>query len=284
MDPTYATGFVSLAFALLGQEQPDQARKTYESLQQVKASSPTREKLNASVARSGLADVALYEGRYREAAQILEQAAAADVADGNKDRASMKFAELGYTRLLQGQKPQAIAAAEKALLHSQLVKIRFLAGLVFAQAGAAPRAGDMLKSLAAESQPEPKAYAKIIEGELALQGGHATEAVQIFGAANTLLNTWIGHFELGKAYLEAQQWVAADSEFAECLKRRGEAMALFLDEYPTYGHFPLVYYNRGRAREGMKTAAFADDFKAYLTIREKAGEDLLLAEARKRIK
>jgi tetratricopeptide (TPR) repeat protein len=274
MDAKYATGFVSLAFAQLGKDQPELARMTYESLVQIKP----------SVGRAGLADVALYEGRYKDAAQTLEQAGAEDLTAGSKESAALKFAELAYVRLMQAQRPQAIAAANKALQNSQTVAVRFLAGLVLAQAGAKSEAEEMLKGLAGEPQQEPKAYAKIIEGEIALQGGHASEAVQMFSAANMLLNTWIGHFELGKAYLAAEQWVAADSEFAECLKRRGEAMALFLDEYPTYGHFPLVYYYRGRVREGMKTGAFADDFKAYLKIREKAGEDPLIADARKRIK
>jgi hypothetical protein len=45
----------------------------------------------------------------------------------------------------------------------------------------------------------------------------------------------------------------ADSEFDRCIKRRGEALALFLDEEPTYGHFPPVYYYQGRVREELKT-------------------------------
>jgi len=276
LDAKYATGFVSLAFAQLGQGEPELARKTYESLVGIK---PT-------VGKAGLADVALYEGRYKDAAQILEEASAADLTAGSKGRdlAAIKLAGLAYTRLMQGQKTQAASTAERALENSQTIAIRFLAGMVFAQGGKQPRAQAMIKSLASEPQPEPQAYAKIIEGELALQSRRAPEAIQLFGAANTLLNTWIGHFELGKAYLEAQQWVQADSEFSECLKRRGEAMALFLDENPTYGHFPLVFYYRGRAREGMKTGAFADDLKAYLKIREKAGEDLFIADAQKRVK
>jgi hypothetical protein len=35
-------------------------------------------------------------------------------------------------------------------------------------------------------------------------------------------------------------------------------------------------------REGLKSAGFAESYKTYLTIRGKAGEDPLLADARKR--
>ena len=47
----------------------------------------------------------------------------------------------------------------------------------------------------------------------------------------------------------------ADAEFDRCLKRRGEALALFLDEEPTYSYLPPVYYYQGRVREGLKNPA-----------------------------
>ncbi len=72
----------------------------------------------------------------------------------------------------------------------------------------------------------------------------------------------------------------ADSEFDQCLRRRGEAVSLFLD-LGTSGFFPQVYYYQGRAREGMKTSAFADSYKKYLDIRGK-GDDPLLSEVRRR--
>jgi hypothetical protein len=61
-------------------------------------------------------------------------------------------------------------------------------------------------------------------------------------------------------------------------------LALFLDESPTYGRFPLVYYYLGQALEGMKSPGSAEQYRNYLSIREKAGEDLLLKDIQKRIK
>jgi hypothetical protein len=56
-----------------------------------------------------------------------------------------------------------------------------------------------------------------------------------------------------------------------------------LDEVPTYGYLAPVYYYLGRAREGLKSAGFADSYRTYLGIRGKAGEDPLLAEVRRRV-
>ena len=96
-----------------------------------------------------------------------------------------------------------------------------------------------------------------------------------------MLDTWLGHFNLGRAYLEAGEFVQADSEFDLCITRRGEALNL-MDEGPTYGVFPIVYYYHGRVREEMKTASFADSYREYLKIRGESKEDPLVPEVRKR--
>jgi eukaryotic-like serine/threonine-protein kinase len=124
----------------------------------------------------------------------------------------------------------------------------------------------------------------LIEGELALKKGDSHQAIKLFTDANNILDTWAGRFDLGRAYLEAGAFTEADSEFDRCLKRRGEALALFLDEVPTYGYFPPIYYYQGRVREGLKNPGFTESYKQYLSIRGKAGEDPLLADARRRIR
>ena len=80
--------------------------------------------------------------------------------------------------------------------------------------------------------------------------------------------------------LEAGQFAEADSEFDWCIKRRGEALEL--NDGPTYGYFPPVYYYQGRVREGLKSPGSAESFRTYLNIRGKAGEDPLLPEIRRR--
>jgi tetratricopeptide (TPR) repeat protein len=275
LDPSYPTGFIALAFAQLGQGQLKQTADTYQKLAKVS-------KQGDSNAKSGLADLAIYEGRFADAVRILEQGAAEDLAGKFPDRAAAKLRALAYTRLLQGQKGPAVAAAEASLANSKTVKSRFSAGRVFIAAGQANRAQELAAGLAAELQSEPQAYAKLLEGESALASGDPSRAITVFKEANSLLDTWIGRFDLGRAYLEAGAFAEADSEFDRCIKRRGEALSLFLDQSPTYGYFPPVYYYVGRLREGLKSAGFAESYRTYLSIRGKAGEDPLLAEVRKR--
>src|SRR5205823_3292785 len=123
----------------------------------------------------------------------------------------------------------------------------------------------------------------IVEGRIALKKNDPRAAVKAMSDANNLLDTWIGRFELGRAYFESGQFVEADSEFDRCIKRRGESLELFMDNVPTYSFLPAVYYYQGRVREALKSPAAADAYKTYLSIRGQSSEDLLVAEVKKKV-
>ena len=266
---------LAIAFGQLGQGKWPEALDTYQRLGALDAQ-------GASYAATGLGDLAVYEGRFSDAVRILEQGAAADVAAKNPDRAAVKFAALAYAQISRGQKRLAVAAAEKALANSQTVSTRFLAARSLVEADQIDKGRTVAASLAAEFQAAPQAHAKIIQGLIFLKGGDARQAITVLMEANALLDTWIGHFDLGRAYLEAGQFIQADSEFDRCIKRRGEALSLFLDEHPTYGYVPAVYYYQGRVREGLNSAGFAESYRAYLAIRGQSKEDPLLPDVRRR--
>ncbi len=272
INPSYESGYLALAYGQLGQGQLAQAAETYQKLETISA-------LGASLGSSGLADLALYEGRFSDAVRILEKGAAVDLAAKN-ERAVEKLVALAYTQLLRGEKRRALDAAERALANSKRAGTRFLAARIFVEAGEVSRARELSAGLATELQAEPQSYAKLIEGEVALKGGNAQEAIKAFTEAKALADTWLGRFDLGRAYLEAGAFAEADSEFDRCIKRRGEALELYSG--PSYGYFPSVYYYQGRVREGLKSPGSAESYRAYLSIRGKAGEDPLLPEIRRR--
>ena len=266
-------GLLPLAFAQLLKGELPQAAETYRSLSKF-------DQLGASYAASGLGDLAIYVGRYAEAVKILTDGSATDLASNDADRAASKFTHLAYAQLLRQQKAAAIAAADRALTLSQAPKIRFLSARVYVEAGVPTKARAQAASLGADLQAEPQAYSKIVEGEAALKAGNARQAVTLLTEANKIFDTWMGHFDLGRAYLAANAFTQADSEFDRCIKRRGETLALFLDEEPTSGYLPTVYYYRGRVREGLKSEGFAESYRTYLAIRGESKEDTLAAELR----
>jgi eukaryotic-like serine/threonine-protein kinase len=270
---SYAT--LAIAFAQLGQARLTEAMETYQKLAAIDA-------LGASLAASGLGDLAAVQGRFSDAVRILNDGAARDLAAKNGGRAASKFVAVAYAELSRRRSAQAVAAIEKALANSRAVRIRFLAARLYVEAGRIEQARPLMASLAAELQAEPQAYAKLVEGAIALKSGDPRLAIKVLSEANMVLDTWIGHFDLGRGYLDAGAFLQADSELDRCLRRHGEALALFLDEEPTYAYLPSVYYYQGRVRDGLKIAGAAESYKNYLGFRGQSKEDPLLPEVRRR--
>jgi tetratricopeptide (TPR) repeat protein len=275
VNPSFETGYAELAYAQVGQGQLAEAIKTYQQLEKVS-------NFGQSIAAQGLADIALYEGRLADAVRFLETGASADLKAGRLDSAAANFGLLAYAQLLRKQKPAALAALDKALANSKTVSTRFAAARVYAATGETAKARKLAEGLATESQLEGPVYAKLIEGEAALAEKDPRRAIQVLNEANKQLDFWISRFDLGRAYLDAGLFTEADSEFDRCIKRRGETLDLF-DYVTTYSYLPEVYYYQGRAREGLNSPGFRDSYRTYLSIREKAGEDPLLAEIRQRL-
>jgi eukaryotic-like serine/threonine-protein kinase len=275
INPAYEKGYLTLADAQMGAGKPTEAAETYNALSKIS-------KLGASLAAAGLADVALYEGRFSDAVRILEQGAAADLAANYPERAADKYATLGYVRLQMQQPKLAAEAATQALSKSKKLNLRYLAARVYAEAGDAGKARTLSAGLAAELRPEAKMYAKLVDGQIALHEKNASAAIQLFTDANAVRDTWIGHLALGQAYLAAGMFVEADSEFDICNTRRGEAVE-FLDDGPTFGYFPALLYYQGRVREGLKSPGAADSYRQYLAVRGGGGQDPLLADVRERL-
>ncbi|MGB6726325.1 MAG: protein kinase [Terracidiphilus sp.] len=276
MSPSAAQAYLALAEAQVGQGEIDKAADSYRQLEK---SGP----FWTSTASAGLADLAAYQGKYSEAARILTDGAAADVAAKMTDNAARKYAALANMEQLQGHNAEAMLDLGKALAISQATPIQLLAAIGYVDAGDMGKAQKLATSLSAQMSSEPQAYGKIVLGLIALKRKDAREAVKQITAANNLLDTWIGRFELGRAYVDAGAFTEADSEFDACVKRRGEAIELFMDNTPTYAYFPPVYYYQGRVREGMKSDGFADFYKSYLSIRGQSSEDPLVPEIHRRI-
>jgi serine/threonine protein kinase/tetratricopeptide (TPR) repeat protein len=277
LNPKYEEAFLVLAYSQLGQGLLPQASDAYQKLEKISA-------WGSSLAASGFGDLALYRGDFREGGQILEKGSAQDLAADSRGAAADKLVMLSYANLLRGDKEAAVAATERALANSQTVKIRFLAARTFVEAGELAKARTLAAALDSEIQTTPRGYARLILGEAELKEHNPNQAIQLFIEAKNMSDTWLGRFDLGRAYLEAGAFTEADSEFDRCIKRRGEVLEHFMDDVPTYSYLPAVYYYQGRDREGLKSPDFARFYRTYLGIRGQSTEDPLLADIRRRLK
>jgi tetratricopeptide (TPR) repeat protein len=178
----------------------------------------------------------------------------------------------------------AEAEAERALGLSKADATLFGAARIHLAAGNEKKARALAAELGGRRVREPQAYAKIIEGEAQLIRGDSRGAIQTLREAQQILDTWIGHYVLGRAYLDDGAWLEAHEEFGICLKRRGEASAISVDEVPSFRYLPAVYYYLGRAQERLKSPAAAESYRAFVSIKENAeGAEPLVEDARRRI-
>jgi tetratricopeptide (TPR) repeat protein len=169
-----------------------------------------------------------------------------------------------------------------ALIADKQVSTAFAGALIYVSAGEMAKAAAIASQLDTRIEPEPRMYARLIRGEIALKNSAPVEAIQAMQQAQQIADSWLGHFGLGRAYLAAGKFAEADSEFETCLKRRGESSAVFLDDVPSFRYLPPVYFDLGRTQEGLNSPAAADSFKTFLAMR-KSSDDPLTTDAKHRL-
>jgi serine/threonine protein kinase/tetratricopeptide (TPR) repeat protein len=278
LNPEFADVRVPLALTQLAQGRPREAEKTYIELTLKGARA-------ASLAAIGLADLALYEGRLNDARKILDKGIAADLENKFEDEAGLKEVMLAQNFLAQGRPDAAVREADRVASSSKKGSDLLSVALIYVQVGQAEKAQKVAESLSAKPQAELQAYARLIEGEAAQRKGDIAGAVDLYQKAQALQDTWLGHLALGRAYLEANQFTEAHSELDMCLRRKGEATAIFLDDFPSYRYFAPVYYYLGQAQEGLKSPAAKESYERFLKIKERADSgDTLVEDARNRLK
>jgi tetratricopeptide (TPR) repeat protein len=277
LNPTHERAHLNLALAELARGHTEQAVEKYRKLQGLSAR-------GASMAATGLADIALLEGRVADAVAELEKGIAADLASNSSGEAAKKLVTLANAQLALGHKAEAVKAADQAIAKSKEQTVLFRAGRVYLETGSDAKMHSVLNELNSRLEPEPRLYGKLLEGEARLRRGKALEALPLFEQAHNLSDSWLGRFDRGRAYLEAGYFAEASSEFEICLKRSGEALAVFPDDTANYYYFPPVYYYLGRAQEGLKSPGAADSYRKFLGMKGKAdaNRDPLIADARQR--
>ncbi len=232
-DPAYYLAYLPLAMQAMTIPDLAAARNVYERV------APQGES-GASLAAIGLADVALFEGSPAEAEKILLDAIPKDQASGNEQGVASKRAALATAYLKQNKRAEALATLKDLTANAGTNAEWVPAALLYVKLGELAEARKIADELRKQLQPQSRAYAKVIDGVLALHEKRAVDAVDALKAAIGLADLWLARFMLGEAYLAAGYPAEAKSEFEAAVKRRGEVTALFLDDMPTYRYYAPV--------------------------------------------
>ena len=276
LDPAFHKAYLVQAVAAFVKGDTAAARDAYARMEKTG-------QLGASTANLGLADLAMAEGKYDEAITILTPGLNDDVKSGNQASVAAKQLAIAEAHAAMGRMSPAAAAAREALKIGKSPEIAVPAGTVLAKAGQEPEVRALIGALEADLQPQIRAYAKVLEGAVALERRRFTEAVDAFRATTPLADLWLARFGLAVAYIEAGAAPEGLSGLDACQKRRGEATSAFLDDLPTLRYLAPLPYWVGRAREGMHNAKEAQEsYKQFLAPRANA-TDGLSRDARRRL-
>lgn len=282
LNPKFEKAFLARGLSEIGLGRTAEAVTAFDNM---KAISPT----GASYASAALADLALYQGRTKDAITVLNEGIALDTSAKNMTGVALKLVALADAYLAAGNSAAAVREAEKALAASASDSVAVTAGLVLARAGKAAAALKIADALGTRLEADPQAYAQLLRAEVILSESEVspTEARAAFEQASQGLDfadTWLVHVTLARAYLALNAFAEATSELDAAIRRQGEATALMLDEAPTFRYFPQVHYYKGLAQEGLKSPAATESFEKFLKIKADGDETGgLVAAAKKRV-
>ena len=278
IEPKYEKAFLVLALVELAEGRPAETTRNYEQLRKL---GPAGE----SYAATGMADLAVYEGRIEEAIGVLKKSIAVDIGIKSNYLAADKLLVLAQAYLLQGKRAQAAEAAAKALKQYNPEELLFVAAQIYIDAGQEELAQAIAGELGKKVQDVHLAYARLLGGYLSLKRGDTANAVKLFDEAQGSVDTWLGRLALGRAYLEAGAFAEAVAEFEKCEARKGEALSVFLNDLPTVRYLNSLDYYMGRAQEGQgKSAAAKEAYQKFLKTKANADAGQAMVEdARKRL-
>jgi tetratricopeptide (TPR) repeat protein len=238
--------------------------------------------MGSSLVPIATADLEMYLGRQAEAITVLEPAI--DDSENPFEKAAMLIA-LGEAKLALGESGAAVAAAKEAAGLSEHESIQYLAARILLAADQIEAADQIALDLENRLKSQTTALSALIRGEKALDKDQLGTAMREFRLGREEFDMWFGHYLMGRAFFEAEQYPEALDEFDHCVRGKGEITDVFLVDSATVRYFPPALYWLGRSHEALGNKPAADDlYRQYLELRGDADPpDELAADATARL-
>jgi tetratricopeptide (TPR) repeat protein len=208
----------------------------------------------ASLANIGLADIALYEGRFDDAIAILDDGIATDQSENNERGVGTKTVALAQARIANGDVAGGVRIIDNLAVtrdDGQLIP----SAEIYAAAKQFDDSFRIAENYREQLRPTARAYANLIDGINAYHQGEYILAIDSLRAAIENADLWIVRYYLALTYLEAGYPAEATAEFDACIERRGEAGNLFFDDVPTWRYTASLEDLRSRANDALTSVA-----------------------------
>lgn len=250
-DPSFFKSYMIMAIVSLYDGDVAAAVNTYERM----AETGVR---GASLANIGIADIALYEGRYDDAIAILQEGIAVDQAENNERGVGTKTIALAQATIAKGD------VAEGVQIVTDLAATRGDGQLVpsaeiFAATGQFDDAFKIAEQYRPQLRPSARSYASLIDGINALHQDEYNIALDSLKVALESADLWIVRYYLAQAYLGAGYPVEASAEFTSLIERRSEAGGMFFDDVPTWRYTASLDDWKEKAGSAISNMAASTD-------------------------
>lgn len=278
-DPTFNLAWLPIAMSAMDVGDVAGARSAYENMIQSAEQSEDRIPNGVATGVLGLADSETVAGRFESARRELSGLAERLMREDNRYMATTVYAAIADTYGAEGRLPEAVSAAEDGLSilteseAGRMYPVETIAALHYVNAQRFEEATSIARRFGESSSSGDQAFGLTIEGLIQLHRQEHESAIQSFDRALQLTDLWLTHFMLGRAHLASKSYEKALSEFQLCHARRGEAMAMFLDDVPTYRVIvPLKYWTaQAQASLGLTTDAISN-LEDFLELRPNGGQ------------
>ena len=275
--PSYAIGYYPVALSMIATGDVAGAQKIYARLE-------AQGTVGAGLARLGRIDQAMYQGRYREADQLVADALAEDQKSANVTAQAQHQIDAAQIAAALNQPARAAAAARKAVTLATHESVLFPAARVLVETGHVDEARAIAKTLENMLQLHTTAYARLIDAEIAVREGRYGAAIEAFRDSIKRRDTWFARYLLGQTYAKAEHFAEALAELDIAFKRRGEVTDVFLYDTPTLRYMPPVYYWLARSQQAMGIADARKTYERFVQLRADADTaDPLAQDARTRL-
>ena len=241
-DPTAFKPFMVLAMAALDAGDSEAALLAYQRME------PTGPR-GKSLASIGAADLALFAGDAKQAESILLAGIEDDRSGDNERGIGAKTIALAEAYLAQGRNAEALDVLHGLSMDSQGDGQLVPAAAMYAKLGDFEAARAIADQLGNQLRPQSRAYAKLISGIIELERERYIPAIDELKAALGFADLWIVRYYLGQAYHAAYYPAEASAEFDAAYQRRGEAMAMFFDDIPTWRYMASLATWTDKARD-----------------------------------
>ncbi|MGK0259574.1 MAG: tetratricopeptide (TPR) repeat protein [Candidatus Azotimanducaceae bacterium] len=243
-NPDYVLAQVTLAITALVRGDASKASELYHAMKLV-------DLRGLALANAGLADLAMAKDEWPVAIGLLEAAIEADRSNGNirgESTKTLMLAECTYAvddiaatrNHLDTLSSMTLDPARLATLASLFVKVGDIA--------AANQVADDLNSRLSKIE---RAYGLVVKAQCFIAGKKFGDAVDELRQAIALADIWDARRLLGEILIASRHEFEGIEELDLCLRRSGEAVAMYLDDVPTFRYVKRVQILRDGAMSAL---------------------------------